>query len=65
MKMAPENIPSLEALTRKFQNFQVGVLVRRRGLSSSQGCWEEHLRWQLFVTCKVLLPGGCQVCALL
>ncbi|XP_047712004.1 pulmonary surfactant-associated protein C isoform X2 [Prionailurus viverrinus] len=25
MKMAPENIPSLEALTRKFRNFQVGV----------------------------------------
>ncbi|XP_021570935.1 pulmonary surfactant-associated protein C isoform X2 [Carlito syrichta] len=25
MKMAPESIPSLEALTRKFQNFQVGV----------------------------------------
>lgn len=44
MKMAPENIPSLEALTRKFQNFQVGVWVRRSGLSPSQGCWEEHLR---------------------
>ncbi|XP_059782240.1 pulmonary surfactant-associated protein C isoform X1 [Balaenoptera ricei] len=25
MKMAPQSIPSLEALTRKFQNFQVGV----------------------------------------
>nr|XP_023406795.1 pulmonary surfactant-associated protein C [Loxodonta africana] len=25
MKMAPEGIPSLEALIRKFQNFQVGV----------------------------------------
>ncbi|KAM5173658.1 surfactant protein C isoform 1-T1 [Callospermophilus lateralis] len=25
MKMAPDNIPSLEALTRKFQNLQVGV----------------------------------------
>ncbi|KAG8518213.1 Pulmonary surfactant-associated protein C, partial [Galemys pyrenaicus] len=24
MKMAPESIPSLEALTRKFQNFQLG-----------------------------------------
>ena len=44
MKMAPENIPSLESLTRKFQNFQVGVWVRRWGLSSSHSGWEEHLR---------------------
>lgn len=44
MKMAPENIPSLETLTRKFQNLQVGVRVRRNGLFPSQGCWEEHLR---------------------
>uniref|UniRef100_A0A2K6GYV9 Surfactant protein C n=1 Tax=Propithecus coquereli TaxID=379532 RepID=A0A2K6GYV9_PROCO len=28
MKMAPESIPSLEALTRKFQGFQVGVWVK-------------------------------------
>lgn len=28
MKMAPDNIPSLETLTRKFQNLQVGVLVK-------------------------------------
>ncbi|XP_011364968.1 pulmonary surfactant-associated protein C [Pteropus vampyrus] len=28
MKMAPENIPSLEALARKFQNFQVSVKVK-------------------------------------
>uniref|UniRef100_A0A8C0KZL1 Surfactant protein C n=1 Tax=Canis lupus dingo TaxID=286419 RepID=A0A8C0KZL1_CANLU len=33
MKMTPENIPSLEALTRK-----------RGGSSPSQGCREEHLR---------------------
>ncbi|XP_058405796.1 pulmonary surfactant-associated protein C isoform X2 [Diceros bicornis minor] len=29
MKMTPGSIPSLEALTRKFQDFQVGVWVRR------------------------------------
>ncbi|XP_069341258.1 surfactant protein C isoform X2 [Eulemur rufifrons] len=28
MKMAPESIPSLEALSRKFQSFQVGALCR-------------------------------------
>ncbi|ELR56698.1 Pulmonary surfactant-associated protein C [Bos mutus] len=33
MKMAPQNIPSLEALTRKLQNFQVGVWVRGSGCS--------------------------------
>lgn len=38
MKMAPESIPTLEALTRKFQNFQVGVWVRRNELSPSQSC---------------------------
>lgn len=42
MKMAPQSIPSLEALTRKFQNFQVGVWVRKSGLSPSQSCYEEH-----------------------
>lgn len=44
MKMAPENIPSLEALGRKFQNFQVGVKVRGSWLSPFRGYWEEHLR---------------------
>lgn len=43
MKMAPESIPGLEALTRKLQNLQVGARVRS-GLSPSQDCWEEHLR---------------------
>lgn len=36
MKMAPDLMPNLEALTRKLQNLQVGVRVRS-GLSPSQG----------------------------
>lgn len=43
MKMSPQSMPSLEALTKKFQNFQVSVHVRS-GLSPCQGCWEEHLQ---------------------
>ncbi|XP_025729796.1 surfactant protein C isoform X2 [Callorhinus ursinus] len=38
MKMAPENIPSLEALTRKFQNFQ----VKPAGSTSKLGQEEGH-----------------------
>uniref|UniRef100_A0A8C5VU52 Surfactant protein C n=1 Tax=Microcebus murinus TaxID=30608 RepID=A0A8C5VU52_MICMU len=54
MKMAPESIPSLEALTRKFQSFQVGswkpqgtgkipqqrVFCRRAGSCSCPPRWE-------------------------
>ncbi|XP_004402247.1 PREDICTED: pulmonary surfactant-associated protein C isoform X2 [Odobenus rosmarus divergens] len=38
MKMAPGNIPSLEALTRKFQNFQ----VKPAGSTSKLGQEESH-----------------------
>ncbi|KAF6307133.1 surfactant protein C [Rhinolophus ferrumequinum] len=37
MKMAPEAIPSLEALTRKFQNFQVKPEVPPAKLSQEKG----------------------------
>ncbi|XP_066217189.1 surfactant protein C isoform X2 [Saccopteryx leptura] len=37
MKMAPENIPSLEALTRKFQNLQVKSAVPPSKLGQEEG----------------------------
>ncbi|XP_032188014.1 pulmonary surfactant-associated protein C isoform X4 [Mustela erminea] len=37
MKMALENIPSLEALTRKFQNFQVKPAVSTSKLGQEEG----------------------------
>ena len=60
MKMAPQNIPSLEALTRKLQNFQVGVWVRGSGLAFPRAAGRSILDDD-FVTCKTLLLMGCQV----
>nr|KAF6402414.1 surfactant protein C [Rousettus aegyptiacus] len=37
MKMAPENIPSLEALGRKFQNFQVKPAMPPSKLGQEEG----------------------------
>ncbi|KAI5167758.1 Pulmonary Surfactant-Associated Protein C [Manis pentadactyla] len=37
MKMAPESIPSLEALTRKFQNFQVKPAMSPSKLDQEEG----------------------------
>ncbi|XP_025318945.1 surfactant protein C isoform X1 [Canis lupus baileyi] len=37
MKMTPENIPSLEALTRKFQDFQVKPAVSTSKLGQEEG----------------------------
>lgn len=59
MKMAPQSIPSLEALTRKLQNLQVGVWVRGRGLAFPRAAGRSVLDDD-FVTYKTLLPRDCQ-----